>query len=344
MNENRKSRRDFIRIGASAAAASLLAAGGGLPLLGAPATAWGQRRYPIKPVTIIEPWGPQSWGFLHAQELAAALEPILGQRILVQAKPGGASALGTRLVRDARPDGYTLLHAWIAGFVVVPLQDQNPGYDVFKDFDYLTYFTESPVVAVSRADKPWNTLAQMVEHIRANPEKNYAFSGGPALSIHSIFGTEVFENAGVKVRGIFFDDAAAAGSAMFAGDTDVAMDGFGALRRYGDRVKAIGVFSKRRHPRFEAVPTVAEQGLKAPSVHSWSGIVAPRGLPDGVRDTLSAALKQVMSNKEFQDKVFNNTQWFVEYKAGEELREVVRDSLDQLKGPVARVRERQKQK
>ena len=52
--------------------------------------------YPNKPITIIEPWGPQSWGFLQAQELAKELEKILNQRVLVQAKPGGASSLGTK--------------------------------------------------------------------------------------------------------------------------------------------------------------------------------------------------------------------------------------------------------
>jgi len=171
-------------------------------------------KYPIKPITIIEPWGAQSWGFLQAQELAAALEPILGQRVIVQAKSGGASAVGTKLVKESRPDGYTLLHAWIAGFVMVPLQEPNPGYDVFKDFDFLAYFTESPVVAISRADRPWKTLAEMVSYIRANPGKSFAFSGGPALSIHSLCGGEVFHNAGVKVKGIFYDDAAAAGAGL----------------------------------------------------------------------------------------------------------------------------------
>ncbi len=332
-------RREFLRFSARAAAGSLVAASG-LPLV-APALA--DTRFPAKPITIVQPWGPQSWGFLQAQELAAALEPILGQRVIVTAKPGGASALGTRFVKEARPDGYTLLHAWIAGLVMVPLQDPNPGYDVLKDFDFLSYFTESPVVAVSRADKPWNTLAEMVQHIRANPGKNYAFSGGPALSIHSMSGAEVFEGAGVKVRGIFYDDAAAAGAAMFSGDVDVAMDGFGALRRYGDKVKAIGVFSDRRYRGHEDVSTVAEQGLKAPSVRSWSGIIAPKGLPEDVRSKLSQALKRVITNREFQDKIYNNMQWFVEHKEPEQIRELITDSMKQLQGPVARVRERQKQ-
>lgn len=300
--------------------------------------------YPRKSITIIEPWGAQSWGFLQAQELAAALEPLMGQRIIVQAKSGGASGVGTKIVKESRPDGYTLLHAWIAGFVMVPLQEANPGYNVFEDFEFLAYFTESPVVAISRADKPWNTLAQMVEYIRSNPNKNFAFSGGPALSIHSLCGGEVFHNAGVKVKGIFYDDAAAAGASMLAGDTDVAMDSFGTLRKYGDQVKIIGVFGDHRYPGFENVATVAEQGLKAPTVRSWSGIVAPKGLPAGVRNKLSQALKQVLTNKDFQDKIWKNMQWFVVYKDPEGFKEMVKVSLDQMKAPIQRMKERQQAK
>ena len=82
-------------------------------------------------------------------------------------------------------------------------------------------------------------------HTASNEHKKFAFSGGPALSIHSISGAEVFERENVPVKGIFYDDAAAAGAAMLAGDTAVAMDGFGSLRRYGDKVKAIEYSAQR---------------------------------------------------------------------------------------------------
>ena len=333
-------RRRFLQLSVTAGAGSLFAASS-LPLPGNGTRAMARDAFPEKPITIIEPWGPQSWGFLQAQELAFALEPILGQRVLVQAKPGGASALGTRFVADAEPDGYTLLHAWIAGLVMVPLQNPDPGYDPINDFDMISRFTESPVVAVSRADKPWNTLAEMIEHVRDNSDGRFAFSGGPALSIHSISGAEVFERAGVDVRGIFYDDGAAGGAAMLGGDTDVAMDAFGALTRYGDRVKAIGVFSDRRYPGFEDVPTVAEQGLDAPSVRSWSALMAPKGLPDDVHTTLNQAIKQVLSDPEFQNKIFDSMQWFVQPSGPDEVKALIADNTEQLRDPVARVKARQ---
>jgi tripartite-type tricarboxylate transporter receptor subunit TctC len=335
-----QTRRGFLKLSAATSAGSLLAASG-LLLPGMSSRALGQGTFPQRPITIIQPWGPQSWGFLQAQELATALEPILGVRVLVQAKPGGASALGTKFVADARPDGYTLLHGWIAGLVMVPLTNPDPGYDPLNDFYYFSRFTESPVVAVSRADAPWNTLAEMVEHVRANPGERFAFSGGPALSLHSISGAEVFQRAGVDVRGVFYDDAAAAGAAMLGGDTHVAMDGFAALVRYGDRVKAIGVFSDRRFPGFENVSTVAEQGLDAPSVHSWSALMAPIGIPEDVRSTLGAAFHQVLSNPEFQKKIVESMQWFVRPSDGAEVKRLIVDSTEQLREPVARVQARQ---
>lgn len=298
--------------------------------------------YPRKPITIIEPWGAQSWGFLQAQELAAALEPVLGVRVLVQAKSGGSSSVGTKFVKDSRPDGYTLLHGWVAGLVQVPLYEEKPGYDVFEDFELLAYFTETPVVALSRADKPWNTLGEFIEYVKANPNKSFAFSGGPALSVHSIFGGEVFRNAGVEVKGVYYDDAAAAGAAMISGDVDVAFDSLATLERYGNQVKALGVFGEHRYPGFENIPTVADQGLKAPTVRSWSGILAPKGLPVEVRDKLIQALKQVLTNKEFQAKIQQNMRWFVVYKGPEEFKELIRISMEQMKGPIERLKAQQK--
>ena len=297
--------------------------------------------YPNKPITIIEPWGAQSWGFLQAQELAKELEKILDQRVLVQAKPGGASSLGTKFVADSDPDGYTLLHAWIAGLVIVPLNKDDLGYNPTKAFDIISHFTESPVVAVSRSDAPWNTLAEMVEYVRANPDKKFAFSGGPALSIHSISGAEVFERENVPVKGIFYDDAAAAGAAMLAGDTAVAMDGFGSLRRYGDKVKAIGVFSTKRYPGFEDVLTVSEQGLDGPTVRSWSAMVAPNGMPDSVKKKISEAIDQVLSNKDFQQRIYENMQWFVTPSSGDDVQKLIASDTEQMRGAIARVKARQ---
>jgi len=301
----------------------------------------GASSYPLRPITIIEPWGAQSWGFLQAQELAEALEPILGVRVLVEAKPGGASSVGTKYVADARPDGYTLLHGWVAGLVQVPLLEEDPGYDVFEDFELLCYFAESPVVAITKSDAPWNTVAEFIDYVKANPDRRFGFSGGPALSVHSIFGGQIFADAGIDVTGVWYDDAAAAGAAMIAGDVDVAFDSFASLERYGDQVKAIGVLSDERYAGFEDVPTIKEQGVQAPTVPSWGAMLAPKGLPDEVRDKLNDALKQVIGSKEFQDRIFNNMKWYVKYKDGEELKAFIKDNMEQMKIPIERVKAEQ---
>lgn len=305
----------------------------------APAPAPKTVEFPTKPITIIVPWGPQSWGFLQTQELAVALEPLLGVRVLVEAMPGGASAVGTKFVKEAAPDGYTLLNGWVAGLAVQPLfQDPpGPGYDVLQDFELLAHFTETPVIALSRADAPWNTMAEFIAYVKANPGKSFAFSGGPALSVHSLFGGQIFRDAGVNVRGIFYDDAAAAGAAMMAGDVQVAFDSFATLERFGkDKVKAIGVLAERRFPGFDDIPTLAEQGIKTPTVPSWSGILAPKGLPPEVKDILNEALRKVLTSEGFQQRIFTNMRWYVTYKDGDGLKARIEASKEQLREPIAR--------
>jgi len=72
--------------------------------------------------------------------------------------------------------------------------------------------------------------------------------------------------------------------------------------------------------------------------------VAPKGLPEEVRNKLIQSLKQVLTNRAFQDKIWKNLQWFVVYKEPQGMMAMVKTSLEQMKGPIQRMKERQKQK
>lgn len=115
-------------------------------------------KYPEKPITIVCPWAAGGMAFLMAMELGNEMEKILGKRVLVVSQTGGAGAAGTTYVKQAPADGYTLFQAWIAPFVMVPLQNPQIGYDPLKDFTLLAYMTENPVVALTHKDSPYNTL------------------------------------------------------------------------------------------------------------------------------------------------------------------------------------------
>jgi len=300
-------------------------------------------KYPEKPITIVCPWAPGGLAFLMAMELGNEMEKILGKRVLVTSQTGGAGAAAATAVKQAVPDGYTLFQAWIAPFVMVPLQNPQIGYDPLKDFTLLAYMTENPVVALAHRDSPYNTLKEFVDYLKANPGKLLKFGGGPTLSVHSLFANEVFHNAGVRVQPVYYVDSGAPIPDLAGKTLDVSFHIFEALKRF-PVTKALGVFSEKRYPEFPDVPTIAEQGLKAPTVKSWSGFAAPKGIPEEARNLLVQTMQKIITDRKFQEKIFNNMNQFVVYHGPEGFAEIIRRDMEQMKGPVERAMERERKK
>lgn len=303
-------------------ALAMVAASGGL----APAAA-----FPSKPVTIVVPWQAGGSAGLQAQELGQVLGPLLGQRVLVSFKPGGASETGAVFVKNSTADGHTLLQAWIATLVQLPITKQDLGYDPFRDFEYLAYAGGNPVVLLARSDRPWKSIADYVQHVRSTPGQPHTYSGGPAISLHSLFCGALMQNAGIQVKGVFYQGSGAALPDLLGGSVEVSCHFFEAVKRFSGQVRPLGVFSKQRVLGFEDVPTVAEQGFKAPTAPSWAGYVAPAGLPAGARSALADALRKTLTDPAFVRRMRDNHETYVEYKGPEEFKQIVKESIEELR-------------
>jgi len=308
------------------------------PTMGAKAASW-----PAKPVTIVIPWGAGSLSFMLAQLIGDEMGKILDQRFLVVAKPGGSGATGSLFVKNSRPDGYTILQAWIAPFVMVPIRNPKVKYDPLKDFDLLAYATQNPVVALTRKDAPYNTLKEFVDYVKKNPNRIFKFGSGGAMSLHSIYGNEVFHNAGVKVQGIYYQASSKALPDLVGRNLDVGFSTFMSLARF-EELKAIGVFASERIPEFKDVPTIKEQGLEAPVTMAWSGFAAPAGLPPEVREKLVSTLQKVLTNEEVKKRIFKNLNQFVVYHGPGDFKGIIERDLKSMRTPVERIMERQKKK
>ncbi len=307
-----------------------------VPAAGAEAAEW-----PTKPVTIVIPWGAGSLSFMLAQLVGDEMGKILGQRFVVIAKPGGSGATGTLYVKNSRPDGYTILQAWIAPFVMVPIRNPKVEYDPLNDFDLLASATQNPVVALARKDAPYDNLKEFVDYVKRNPDRVFKFGSGGAMSIHSISGDEVFHNAGVKVQAVYYQASSKSLPDLVAGNLDVAFSTFMALARF-EELKALGVFAPERIAEFPDVPAVKEQGLEAPMTMAWSGFAAPGGLPEEVREKLVATLRQVLTDEAVKKRIFKNLNQFVVHRGPEEFEAMIERDLKTMRGPVERIMERKK--
>ena len=121
-----------------------------------PFAAYAQE-YPTKPVRLIVPFAPGGVMDLTARSIASPLGEALGQAVVVENRPGGGGNIGTDVVAQAAPDGYTLA-AFTPTFVIAPAVRSTMPYDTVKDFVGVSLFVEAPTAIVAHPAFPANTL------------------------------------------------------------------------------------------------------------------------------------------------------------------------------------------
>jgi tripartite-type tricarboxylate transporter receptor subunit TctC len=133
--------------------------------------------YPSKPVTIVVPFAAGGDADQSARNLSVVAQRVLKQPIVVFNKPGASGAIGSQAVRDAAPDGYTLLLARVGSQVVLPALQRDLAYK-WNDFTFIGLLELNPVVCIVHPDSPYKTFADLTRAIRESPGKlNYSSSG-----------------------------------------------------------------------------------------------------------------------------------------------------------------------
>ena len=141
-------------------------------------TAIAQQSYPNKPVRVVVPFQAGQGTDLIARLVAQNLGVALGQNFFVDNKPGAAGILGAQLVKNAAPDGYTLLVAGGGPLAINPSLYTKLPYDPLKDFEPVALIAAVPNILVVRADFPANNLKELIAQVQNNPGKlNYGSSG-----------------------------------------------------------------------------------------------------------------------------------------------------------------------
>src|SRR6186713_1100982 len=162
-------RRHFV-MGTLGTAATALAAG----------PSFAQETFPSHAITIINAFPPGGINDLVTRPLAAAMEPILKQPVVVEAKAGAAGQVGAQVVASAKPDGYTLLshNTGISGYAEVDKLFGRPAKTTRADFVPLARLIADPVLILVNDQQPYKTLKELVEDAKARPGKLVFSSGG----------------------------------------------------------------------------------------------------------------------------------------------------------------------
>jgi tripartite-type tricarboxylate transporter receptor subunit TctC len=270
-----------------------LIAGALVPLAAGSAGAAG---YPERPVRVIIPYTAGGVGDAVTRLLATGIERRLGQKLVIETKPGAAGNIGTLEVARAEPDGYTILLAAANNFVINQFLIKMP-VDPLTALAPVAKLADVPIVLFSNPSVPARTLAEFIAYARANPGKlNY---GTPSSgTVNHLFVERLKQAAGLDIAHVPFRGSPPATMALLANEIQLFPVGLaaGAGHLRDGTLTALAVATERRLPALPEVATVIECGFPGFTASNWWGMAAPKGTPDAVVRLLHLAVAEALGD------------------------------------------------
>jgi len=256
--------------------------------------------YPERPITMVVPYAPGGTADGLARVVAQALGQQLGTSVVVESRPGASGMIGETHVARARPDGYTILYD------ATPLSI-NPAihktqFDVKRDFTPLSLVSVMPMVlAVSR-----QSAFKRVDDIAAAARtgKQLTFASGGVGTVQYMAGELFNQRLGLHMLHVPYKSGGPAIVAEMSGEVDMGFNNVSSILSQiesGD-LNALAVTASQRIDLLPNVPTLQEAGLDGYEIYEWNGVLAPKGTPAKVVETLQRAIATVMKQPEVSGK------------------------------------------
>src|SRR5687768_14491590 len=216
--------------------------------------------YPLKPVRIISPYPPGGLGDLLPRAIAAGLTEIVGERVIVENRPGASQIIGMQTAAKSPPDGYTMVFGSVTSLAINPSAHKSLPYDPVKDFAPLALCVTTPLYLVVHPGVPVKSVKDLVALAKARPGKLTYGSGGNGSSNH--LAGELFKSlARVDVLHVPYKGAGPAMIDVMAGHIDMMFGAAGLAEAQAGKVRLLGVSSAKRSALAPHVPTIAESGV-----------------------------------------------------------------------------------
>ncbi|OZI34333.1 hypothetical protein CAL29_12440 [Bordetella genomosp. 10] len=252
--------------------------------------------YPDHPIRLIVPTGAGGITDVLARLVGQHMGSLLGQPVVVENKAGASGVIGSQLVAQSAPDGYTLLFAFPT-HVANPSTIKSLPYDTAADFAPIGQVGQVAEILLVNKDSDIHTVADLLKKARASRNRlNYGSVG--AGSQGDICTLVFASQAGIKMEAVPYKSEPEMLTALMRNDLQVAFTSPPAAlpQIRSGKVRALAVSSAGRLEMLPDVPTVAQAGLKGYDVTGWNGLFAPKGTPRPVIDTLNRALNQALKD------------------------------------------------
>jgi tripartite-type tricarboxylate transporter receptor subunit TctC len=257
----------------------------------------GAQTFPNRPITLVVPFAAGGSTDIVARIVGQKMGEILGQNVIIENRAGAGGSVGGAAVAKAAPDGYTILMGTISTHAINPAVLKNSPTDPVKDFAPISLLVDVPSVLVVTNEFPAKNAKELIEVLKANPDKYSYASSGVATPQH--LGGELFKTmTGTKMQHIPYRGGGPALQDVVSGKVAMIFDNLPSsaeMIRAG-KVRAIGITVMKRSPAFPDLPTIDESGLPGFVNYSWNALFAPANTPKDVVARLNAAANQAIAD------------------------------------------------
>jgi tripartite-type tricarboxylate transporter receptor subunit TctC len=270
----------------------------GMVLAPGAASAQGAAKFPDHPIRLIVSTAAGGGVNAFARLVASKMQPLLGQPIAVENKPGAGGSFAADLVYHSAPDGYVLLASQPAPITTNPLLIKGLNYDPTK-FEPVAIMSHIPNVLLVRPDFPAKTVQELIAYAKANPGKlNYA-SQGVGTTSHltaALFASIThikLTHVPYKGTGPALNDLIASHIDLFFNELSTSLQ----LHKTG-KARILAVATKQRVPAIPDIPTLAEAGVPGCESDTWNAISAPPKTPSAIITKLNDIANKAMQTPE----------------------------------------------
>lgn len=266
----------------------------------APRLAYAQD-WPSRAVTIIVPFAPGGATDIVARLLAEELRQRFGQSFVVENRTGAAGNIGVEVVVRAPPNGHTLLFATMGSLTTNPHLYTDAKFKVERDLVPISQTFKVDHILVVNPKLPAKSVAELVAHAKANPDKVTYGSAGVGSSVQ-MFAVLLEMRTGIKLRHVPYKGSAPALNDVVAGHIDMLMDSVPTSLPHieAGNTRPLAITSGTRNKRLPNVPTMMEAGVPDYDTAAWGSLMAPAGTPPEIVARLSAAVQEAYGKPQVQ--------------------------------------------
>jgi len=260
--------------------------------------------YPTRAIRLVVPMPAGSATDIWARVVSERMSQVLGQKVVVDIRPGAGTQTAAEFVAHAQADGYTLLLGDIGTYALNPHLYRQITYDPVQDFTPVTLTARHLLVLTVPRKSELVSVQALLERAREQPGALRYGSAGVG-SPHHLAMELLQQRAGIQLRHLPYRGITPLTADMLAGQPDVAfMDLPSALPHLRSGwLRALAIVAPQRLPYLPDVPTMEEAGLARFGAEVWQGLVAPAGTPAAVVARLNAAYAQVCGEPEVQRRL-----------------------------------------